>query len=855
MLAFDWPTFRGVESTPWLIVLIVVAAASVGCITFLYGYERQLVDRKLGNTLLGLRLASLAVILFALFEPVSRWSEDITTTGRVVVAIDVSESMDTQDAVATPAEKLRLAKGLGMLGHGEAAERVDPWIAAYEAGKEPEWVLPQETNDADKRRALAAGRRELVQGLMTEVERLPRYEIARRLLMNGSRPLIKQIQESANTELYVFAADVASTDVKALESPEKVKGNSEGTDVTLPLNAAIEGSGGGKLAGVVILTDGRDNLHGGDGRFVQRFGGLAPIYPILIGSDRRPKDLAVAGLDYPSTVFQDDTPIVKAILRTSGYDGKEMSVVLEKRDAAGQPVGEPVRKTVRIDGPTAEVPFDLDAKEVGRHQYALRVEPQPDETRQDNNQRDFQMQVVDDKANVLVLEGDARWEFRYIQDALMRDNRLKVDKIVFNQPYMGVLADTFFPRLLKLPEQFTPGSPTPFSQYDLVLIGDVAPNDLSPRAWEFLDRYVREEGGTLLLIAGKNFFPQDYASDIVAGLLPVTNLRAKDLAGPTQTGGPLDRGFHLRLTDDGEQQSMLQFDADMAENRRIWSKLPGHQWGLVAEARPAATVWASLEVPPGEAETPRLDWDRKNAMLVQQFVGAGQVVWMGIDSTWRWRFRVGDKYHHRYWGQLARWAADAKSAAGNEFLKLSLDRPTISLGEDAVVRVRWDEQALKKAPNVRVQAILEPIRADGSADGAHPAIAPVTIDLRPSKPLTFEGRAIGLKSGDYRVRLQVDDADVKTEGIQAELVVLPPTTGELADVSANRALLEQIASVSGGRLFLPDQVGELPNLFRDVNQTLHKEGEEPLWNRWWVLFLFCGIVMTEWVLRKVNGLP
>ncbi len=149
MLAFDWPTFRGVESTPWLIVLIVVAAASVGCITFLYGYERQLVDRKLGNTLLGLRLASLAVILFALFEPVSRWSEDITTTGRVVVAIDVSESMDTQDAVATPAEKLRLAKGLGMLGHGEAAERVDPWIAAYEARKEPEWVLPQETNDAD----------------------------------------------------------------------------------------------------------------------------------------------------------------------------------------------------------------------------------------------------------------------------------------------------------------------------------------------------------------------------------------------------------------------------------------------------------------------------------------------------------------------------------------------------------------------------------------------------------------------------------------------------------------------------------------------------------------------------------
>ncbi len=224
--------------------------------------------------------------------------------------------------------------------------------------------------------------------------------------MNGARPLIKQIQESRQHRAVRIRR---RRGVDRRQGP-RISGEGQGkrrrdSSVTLPLNAAIEGSGGGKPAGVVILTDGRDNLHGGDGRFVQRFGGLAPIYPVLIGSDRRPKDLAVAGLDYPSTVFQDDTPIVKAILRTSGYDGKEMSVVLEKRDAAGQPVGNrSARRSASMGRPPRSRSISMPRKSAGTS-TPLRVEPQPDETRQDNNHRDFQMQVVDDKANVLVLEG------------------------------------------------------------------------------------------------------------------------------------------------------------------------------------------------------------------------------------------------------------------------------------------------------------------------------------------------------------------------------------------------------------------------------------------------------------------
>jgi hypothetical protein len=31
--------------------------------------------------------------------------------------------------------------------------------------------------------------------------------------------------------------------------------------------------------------------------------------------------------------------------------------------------------------------------------------------------------------------------------------------------------------------------------------------------------------------------------------------------------------------------------------------------------------------------------------------------------------------------------------------------------------------------------------------------------------------------------------------------------------------------------------------------------ETRLWDSWWLLMLFCALVTTEWVLRKLNGLP
>jgi hypothetical protein len=766
--------------------------------------------------------------------------------------------METADKHASPAEKLRLARALDMLGNEATNERLDRWIEDYENGREPEWVPAGEIHDPKRAADASVERRKLVEGAYRDIERLPRKEIARRLLTTGSDPLADRIDQLALLELTVFAGQAAQAERETLDGliakpPETLR--VDASDLTSTISASLATSDQAPLAGIVVFSDGRDNAHPDATQLLARIRGAGvPIYPVLVGSQQRPKDLAVSLIDAPTTVYENDHPVARVTLRTTGFEGQPITVRLEREVADtgadppdGTSAAETLTRTITPEGPSSTVEFDLEASALGRQRYVVSTEVLPGETRADNNSKRFALQVVDDEADVLLLEGEARWEFRYLDAALKRDEHVAVERVVFRQPYMGVLPDTFFRRTLDLPADPAGLSGSPFAEFDVVIVGDVAPHQVQNSGWDLLDRYVRDEGGTLVLIAGKRFMPLGYRSGTLDNLLPVEQLREIELSGPDQTGAPTDRGFHLQITPDGAAQTMLQFDPDDVENRRIWGSLPGHPWGLRGEAKPGCSVWATALQAGG---APDLQTERQNALIVQQYVGAGQVLWVGIDSTWRWRHRVGDEYHHRFWGQLARWAAEFKATAGNEFVRFGPERPVISQGDDALFLARWTEPFLRRNPELKARAEIS--RADD------PDHAPVmTIDLSPTetRPLVHSGRAAGLSAGEYRVTLVVDNANAGTAEIVAELTVTERVTTELSELAANRDLLEQIADVSGGRLFYPEQLDELPRLFEGLTEAESLREEVSLWDHWFTLLVLCSVLGAEWVLRKLNGLP
>ena len=94
------------------LAVLVFVVASAALVVLLSKYERRLVPASVGYGLLVLRLCVIAVLWLALLQPVLTWTLDRERTGRVIVAVDLSESMTTVDRIATPAEKLRTAVGL-----------------------------------------------------------------------------------------------------------------------------------------------------------------------------------------------------------------------------------------------------------------------------------------------------------------------------------------------------------------------------------------------------------------------------------------------------------------------------------------------------------------------------------------------------------------------------------------------------------------------------------------------------------------------------------------------------------------------------------------------------------------------
>ncbi len=832
--------FQGLQTDGWWLWLGVVALAAV-LIVLLLRLERKLVTPGVGWLMLFLRLAVLGTLFLTVLQPVMTWSQDREKRGQVLIALDVSESMSTADKQASESEKLRWARALGMYGNAATRKRIDRWLKALDEGREPAWVDPEETQDPIRRRELAATRRENLQGVFDELTRLTRTEIAMRLLTQTENPLLKQIDDVANTQLRIFAkkSDMAEADLlsKFVDEPPISIGTG-----TSSLTQALT-SGEAPLIGVVLLTDGRDTSGQDPVNIAAQLGALgAPVCPVVLGSEFRPKDLSIGTLEYPQTVFLDDNAVLSAEILSFGRKDEDVLVTLEQD-------GEVVEsRSVRAGEGSSRVEFKLETSEEGRKKYQIKVEPQEGETREDNNEAEFAITIVDDRARVLLVDGESRWEFRFMHRALDRDERVDVSSVVFEQPYIGQLNSTYFARALVLPKNVEEIDKTPLADVDVVIVGDIAPEKLTDEFINLLDRYVSELGGTVVFQAGKRHMPQAHQNELLLKMLPIKSAAVMNLKGLEEAGSPRERGLHLFVTAEALDEAMFQFVEGRFENRRFWQQLPGHNWAVVSEAKPGANVFACVFDP---VQQQNFEYERKNAVIAHQYYGFGQVLWMGIDSTWRWRFREGDKYHHRFWGQLARWAASNKASAGNDSVRLKLSATELQEGEDLTITALWSQRQISQQPNTRATAIVKRLGPDGGDDEV---FAKVPLEPEQGRTRAHGGRLPAPPAGSYRIELIVNGQEDDVP-ITADFFVEQEKSLELSDVSCNRELLQQIADASGGRVFNANEVDQIAEMFMDKNQTETEETKTELWDHWIMMLVFFGLLTVEWIVRKLNGLP
>ena len=304
-LAWPFPSWPGVLRYGLVFTVPVV----FGAVLFrLARFEMQLVTARVALGLLALRLTTIAVILITLFfEPSVSKIRREDVPGRILIAVDTSDSMRVTDPQRPMVEKLLLAKQLNWTHDISGDREVTDWIAETSAGSAPSFA------DTPVGRA----RRSRYDAIVKRIDDSTRLALAERILLPDGSSLLDRLKSKHTVELVGADQTLVGlpTDPARLTTsldsarPQSAPPSARApalTDLKLPLARAGESSD--KLLAVILLTDGRHNR--GDSP-QQRANELAargvPIYPVAMAPRLAPPDVSiVAAKAQAPMVFKGD---------------------------------------------------------------------------------------------------------------------------------------------------------------------------------------------------------------------------------------------------------------------------------------------------------------------------------------------------------------------------------------------------------------------------------------------------------------------------------------------------------------------------------------------------------------------
>jgi hypothetical protein len=827
------PRFAG---WPWWLQGLALTLLAVGpacAIIWLYRTELRVVGRLTALGLLVLRLlVGLAVALVVGWQPVLAQADTEIIPGRVLLALDCSASMMNTDAHRPDVEKLKLARGLGCARDLANDHTLANLIRSYE----------RDGGLAENHPA-----RPVLDAVIARMDDLTRLRQMQYLLAKDGADVLGQIKAKHQVELVALARDSVEVLPSALSTlgQTKISLGSAGlaTDLRKPLEQALERAGGTPpLLGVVVLSDGQHNSGPTPLTKADELGQRGvPIFTVPFGTAVPPTDIAILAVTAPPNAFKGADVPIDARVRVTGVPAQELVIRLEQQ---GQ---RPLEERVRHDGTdrTYVVRFTPRLEQLGTHRMNVQAPRLATDLRPENNRKQVSVRVADDVAKVLLADGEHRWEYHYLASALRRDPAVQVTSVVCDQTRLGWTREADL-RKLGFAARQLPTEADALEKFDAIILGDLSPTQLPAPDRLRIEKMVADSGKTLVLLVGKHHLPLAFreANDPLMRLLPILNPR--EYAPVT--------GFPLNPTAEGLLTPFLQLEPGAAR----WPRLPPHYWAIVGQPKPGAQVLAVADDPANPNQPTRA---QDHAVIVRHNYGLGRVLFVGIDSTWRWRYRMGDTYHHRFWGQVIRWAAsDRPLLTGNQFVRFGPRDPVYSPEQEVEVIVRLSELAKQLSPTA-----LAGIRVWKQTDGAPEAVGLFPLSKRPGSGREFDGRLRDLPGGSYTLEVVIPELGEQLNGppdktgqpepLRARFDVIAPDSGELGETTMNRQLLDDLASRSGGQLVLPEEASKLVELLTAKPATRTTRQEWPLGRSWWTFALVVSLLTLEWGVRKWVGLP
>lgn len=756
-----------------------------------------------------------------------------------------------------------------------------------------------------------------------------RIDVVRGLLAGTENSLIRELGKRFVVDVFGFDDDWRS--LGTTEPP--LRGEGDGKDPTTVLEEAVrrvEATGSRTrigaalrralqelarrqdrdLAGIVLLTDGRDTSEGESilDPITELSGGNLRILPIGLGNPATGKNAWLERMRADDWVLVRDEVLFETGIRHEGFEGSgaQVDVLVERiADAGGQPV-EPRQYDVRPgwersllhaiaalpgerDG-TTPIRFRLPLDEVGtfRVRTKLRLVDAADrqaDSLPDDDEQVHEIHVVDQRIKVLYVDNQPRHDWRFLSTYLTREpdtSRTTGRPEVRSRFQVHVLlqsADPSYPQPAspgERPLKVFPRTRSELFAYDVIIFGDVDWMRLDPSSREagtaLLERLVEfvAEGGGIVMQAGVDYrMPLELLDTPLAPLLPIhaapQDRRASEV---------FQEEFRLRLTPAGIVDP-------------IFGSVPGATGGVPTPEEIAATwagetalseewTWwwlyrATGGLKPGAtalarvaAEGRRELLDRRGEPLVvfaTMPFGKGRVFWSSIDHTSRLRRGVRDLVFGPFWEQILRDMATYRLLGGNRRFKIFSDKDVYFVGETATVTIR----ALDPSFEPLREPWLDGVHVQRVGTSREERDTALVGDARP-RSMVEEG-----SEGLYRVDLPLLQPGTMRISIDREETTGGRRTTERAERRfevhfraqedvlriPDHALLLEVAKASQpalageARVLAPWEAREalLAWPARPRERVLDRR-EVALWDRWPVLLVLVGLLALEWALRR-----
>jgi hypothetical protein len=372
--------------------------------------------------------------------------------------------------------------------------------------------------------------------------------------------------------------------------------------------------------------------------------------------------------------------------------------------------------------------------------------------------------------------------------------------------------------------QAFPSTMEELSQFDVLYLGDVGigPRQLSVEQCRLIRGLVERQASGLILMPGLRGNHLTLLDTPLETLYPVT----LDAAQPRGWGSRV--AGQLELTTAGRRSLLTRLEDSKEQNARLWEMLPGFHWY-------AAVVRSKVN-----SQVLAIHRTQRVPLLVTRTYGTGKVLFMGTDGAWRWREGVEDKYHYRFWGQVARWMAYQRSMAAGELMRLyyTPDRPQVGDRVTFYANV----SAAGGEPLQEGTVVVRITTPDGGTE---------SVRLLP------RGDQWGLFSNSFTLRQRgTHQLQLRCAENSASLDAVLDVQGNVREKLGRPArwdVLQEISDVTRGRLVEPEQSDELLGAISQLPDPPLEVRRLRLWCHpvWAATLVF--LLASFWVGRKMVG--